>query len=480
MPLKLYNTYSRKKEIFEPLRKSRVTMYNCGPTVYDYVHIGNLSSYLMADLVRRYLEHKKYKVKQIMNITDVGHLVSDGDFGEDKMMKGAEREKKSPQEIAQFYTQAFFKDIKNLNIKKADQYPKATDHIQEMIEIIKELLNKGFAYKIKGNIYFDISKFKNYGKLSGNTTEKLKELKKGARSEIVKDKNKKNPFDFALWLKAPENHLMKWDSPWGIGYPGWHIECSAMSIKYLGKSIDIHTGGEDNIFPHHENEITQSEALNNEQFVKYWMHKRYLLVDGKKMSKSKDNFYKLEDLKKMGFDPIDFRFLVIQSHYRSQINFSNNALKQAHESLNRIKDFLSRLKLIDDGKNNKDIKKIIQDTKENFEKHMNNDLDTPQALASLFEFINIMNKFIDHNNINKDNAQSISNFILVLDKILGFNLKDSISGKRLHGKIHDLIMERELARKNKNWTKADEIRDELLKLGIEIKDTNKGTIWKQV
>jgi len=481
MPLKLYNTYSRKKETFEPLKESRVAMYNCGPTVYDYVHIGNLSSYLMADLIRRYLEYKKYKVVQIMNITDVGHLVSDEDSGEDKMIKGAEREKKSPQEIADFYTQAFFKDIEKINIKKADKYPKATGHIQEMIEITKELLDKGFAYKVEGSVYFDISKFKNYGKLSGNTKEKLEELIKGARSEVVKDKNKKSPFDFALWLKAPENHLMKWDSPWSMGYPGWHIECSAMSIKYLGKSIDIHTGGEDNIFPHHENEIAQSEALNNEQFVKYWMHKRYFLVDGKKMSKSGGNFYKLEDLEKLGFNPIDFRFLIIQSHYRSQVNFSKNGLKQAHESLERIKDFLLRLKSIDNNKENQDIEKIIQATKETFENHMDNDLDTPQALASLFELINQMNKLIDQEAIGQNNAKSISEFILNIDKILGLKLnEDKNISKDRKSKIKELIAERGIARKNKNWSKADEIRDELLKLGAEIKDTGKGTTWKQI
>ncbi len=481
MPLKLYNTYSRKKEVFKPHNKSQVTMYNCGPTVYDFVHIGNLSSYLMADLIRRYLEYKGYRVKQIMNITDVGHLISDEDTGEDKMIKGAKREKKSPQEIANFYTQAFIKDIEKLNIRKAHKYPKATDHVQEMISITKNLLNKNIAYEIKGNVYFDISKFKNYGKLSGNTKEKLEELIKGARSEIVQDKNKKSPFDFALWLKAPKNHLLKWNSPWSIGYPGWHIECSAMSIKYLGKSIDIHTGGEDNIFPHHENEIAQSEALNNVKFVKYWMHKKYLLVDGKKMSKSSGNFYKLEDLEELGFNPIDFRFLIIQSHYRSQVNFSKNALEQAHESLKRIKDFLLRLKSIGNSRDNKDINRIIQNTKEKFIKHINNDLNTPQALASLFEFINQMNKLIDQKIISQNNAESISDFILDLDKILGLNLdKDKNISTEKENKIKELIEQRNKARQDKNWSIADEIRDKLLKLGIEIKDTDKKTTWKQI
>ncbi len=421
MPLKLYNTYSHKKELFEPLNPSQVTMYNCGPTVYDFVHIGNLSTYLMADLVRRYLEYKGYKVKQIMNITDVGHLVSDGDSGEDKMLKGAKREGKTPQEIAEFYTQAFYKDIEKMNIEKAYEYPRATKHIPEMIVLIKKLLEKNIAYEKNGNVYFDISKFKNYGKLSGNTKEKLEELIRGARSKIVQDKNKKSPFDFALWLKAPKNHIMKWKSPWSIGYPGWHIECSAMSIKYLGETIDIHTGGEDNLFPHHENEIAQSESLTSKKFVRIWMHKRYLLVDGQKMSKSRGNFYRLVDLEKLGFDSMDFRYSILQSHYRSQINFSKDALKQAHESLKRIKEFILRLKSINNSKKpSQDIGKLIQNTQDTFEKHMDNDLDTPQALASLFELINQVNKSIDQEKINKNRAKDILNFILKIEPDIRF------------------------------------------------------------
>lgn len=479
MSLKLYNTYSKQKEVFKPLKNSKVTMYNCGPTVYDYVHIGNISSYLMADILRRYLEYKEYKVKQIMNITDVGHLVSNDDGGEDKLIEGAKRESKTPKEIANFYTKAFLQDIEKVNIEKAYKYPKATDHIKEIIAITKDLLKKNIAYEINGSVYFDISKFKDYGKLSGNTKEKLEELLKGARSEIVKDKNKKNPYDFALWLKAPKNHLMQWDSPWGKGYPGWHMECTAMSIKYLGKTIDIHTGGEDNIFPHHENEIAQSESYTNKTFVKYWLHKRHLLVDGKKMSKSKGNFYRLSDLEKLGFSPLDFRYLIIQSHYRNQINFTKNSLKQAHKSLNRLKEFLSRLKAVNTNKDNSDVNKLIIKTKKAFEKNMDNDLDTPQALASIFEMVNSVNKYIDQKNISKKNAKEVIKLLINFDQVLGLKIDHNETHKNKK-EIIKLVKDREKARKDKNWKKADKIRDELLKLGIEIKDTDKGTIWNKI
>jgi len=284
--LKLYNSLTKQKEIFQSLaeekkKKKLVTMYTCGPTVYDYVHIGNLRSFLVADLLRRFLEFKGYKVKQVMNITDVGHMTSDAESGEDKMEAAARREKKDPWQIAEFFTKAFFADAQKINLKKAWKYPRATDHVKEMIKIIEKLVKNGYAYEVNGSVYFDLSKFSDWGKLSGN---KLEDLIAGARVEVISEK--KNPYDFALWIKNPA-HIMQWDSPWGKGYPGWHIECSAMAMKYLGEMIDIHTGGEDNKFPHHESEIAQSEGATGKQFVRYWLHVKHLMVDGEKMSNQK-------------------------------------------------------------------------------------------------------------------------------------------------------------------------------------------------
>ncbi|MEA3272830.1 MAG: cysteine--tRNA ligase, partial [Patescibacteria group bacterium] len=311
--LRLYNSLTRKKENFKPLKKSAVTMYNCGPTVYDFAHIGNLRSFLFADLLRRYFEYSDYKVKQVMNITDVGHMLEDADEGLDKIEQAAKKAKKTPAQVADFYTKAFFDDVKKLNIKQAWKYPKATEHIKEMIKIIEKLIDKKYAYEVKGSIYFNVKKFKKYGKLSGN---KLKDLMAGARVE--KNPDKKNPYDFALWIYNPK-HKMQWNSPWGKGYPGWHIECSAMAGKYLGETIDIHTGGEDNKFPHHEAEIAQSEGANGKKFARFWLHTRHLLVDGKKMSKSKKNFYTLEDLLKRGYSARAIRYLLLSSHYRDKL-----------------------------------------------------------------------------------------------------------------------------------------------------------------
>ena len=322
--LKFYNTLSKTKEEFKSINPGKVGMYTCGPTVYGYIHIGNIRAYILSDIIRRYLEYGGYEVRLIKNITDVGHLTEDdvaqGDSGEDKMLKAADKEKKTPEEVAKFYEEYFKSAEKEMNILPAQYFPRATAHVPQMIKIIEGLLQKGFAYEKNGNVFFDVTKFADYGKLSGNT---LENLKVGARLEEHPDK--KNPWDFALWLKAPKEHLLKWDSPWSVGYPGWHIECSAMSTEYLGNTIDIHTGGEDNIFPHHEAEIAQTECYTGQKFVNYWLHTRHLMVDGEKMSKSKGNLYKLEDIKEKGFSPMDLRLLLLSSHYRSQVNFTWDA-----------------------------------------------------------------------------------------------------------------------------------------------------------
>lgn len=490
--MKFYNTLTSKKEIFKPLRRRLVTMYNCGPTVYDYVHIGNLSSFLMADLIRRYLEYKGYKVKQVKNITDVGHILDSAVNGVDKMEIAVKREKKDPYEIAKFYTKAFLADEEKLNIKKAHFYPRATQHIKEMMALIKILLKKGYAYQARsGNVYFEVAKFKNYGKLSKNPPEKLIP---GARIEIKKEK--KDPKDFALWILDP-HHIMKWKSPWGVGYPGWHIECSAMSMKYLGKTIDIHTGGEDNIFPHHEAEIAQSEAATGKKFVKYWMHKRHLLVEGQKMSKSLGNFFTLNDLEKLNFDPLVFRFLVLSAHYRSSLNFSKRAMLQAKEGLDRIYEFVLRLHELYTNKKqikvhiSKQIKSLITKTQKEFERNMDDDLNTPKAFASIFQLIAKGNKLINQNIVKPREAKLLYNFLMKIDKVLGLRLSKVIKFQIRIGNtiakfkkkisksearmIKELILERQTARKQKDWQKADQIRQKLQKMGIEIKDTKSFT-----
>ena len=414
--LKLYNTYSKKKEIFKPLKRGRVLMYNCGPTVYDYAHIGNFSAYLMADFLRRYLEDQGYKVKQVMNITDAGHLTGDTDTGEDKIAKKAKAQKKTPDEITKFYIQAFLDDWKKLNMLEPARRPWATKYIKEMIAFNKELLEKDFAYEIDGTIYFNISKFDRYGQLSGNTADKLK---REVRAEIKSDKNKKNPGDFVLWFRAPKNHLLQWDSPWGRGYPGWHIECSAMSKKLLGTTIDIHTGGEDNIFPHHENEIAQSEAASGKTFARYWLHKRHIFVGGEKMSKSKGNFYTLSDLEKKDIHPLAFRMLMFASHYRQKVNYSDKSIAQAQTSIDKMMELLDRLQEVADNPLNikseiTDTAKLIRDTKKDFDRALDDDLNTPQALAVVLNFVRTANQLIDQSRVGREESKSLIDFIFKL------------------------------------------------------------------
>ncbi|HEB01449.1 MAG TPA: cysteine--tRNA ligase [Candidatus Portnoybacteria bacterium] len=473
--MKVYNTLTRKKENFRPIKKGRVGMYVCGPTVYDYAHIGNFRSYLVADFIRGWLEYSGYRVKQVKNITDVGHLTEEE--LEDKMIVAARREKKGPQEIARFYTRAFLEDEKKLRIKTAHQFPKATKHIPEMIKLIKILLKKGYAYQIEDGIYYQISQFKNYGKLSGNT---LNQLAVGVR--IEPNPNKKHPADFALWKKAKLNHLMQWVSPWGKGYPGWHIECSAMSMKYLGPSFDIHTGGEDNIFPHHEDEIAQSEAATGQKFVNYWIHVRHLLVNGQKMAKSKKNFYTLRDLEKKGYQPLAFRLLVMGAHHRSGLNFTLRGLKQAQESLERIWEFIDKLKRSQrqrQGPPKKSLaaSKLIKKTKIRFEKYMNDDFNTPRALAVIFDLIKEGNKLIDQNKLGPAEAKAMANLLMKFDQVLGiFKVPQPV---RIPTEIKKLVKTRQQARQAKDWSKADRIRQLIRKKGYQVEDTSRGPKTKQ-
>lgn len=467
MVIKFYNTLSRKKEIFKPVENKKVRMYSCGPTVYDYIHIGNLRAYVFSDILRKYLEYSGYTVKKIVNITDVGHLTQEEiEYGIDKMEKAAKRENKDVWDIAEFYTEAFKKDCERMNIKEAYKLPRATEHIKEMIKLVEKLIEKKYAYVSNGSVYFDVHKFKNYGKLSGNTIEKL-EAGKGGR--VKHNPDKKSQLDFALWIKD-KNHIMKWKSPWSVGYPGWHLECSAMSMKYLGETIDIHTGGEDNIFPHHESEIAQSEAANGKKFVKYWMHVRHLLVEGEKMSKSLGNFYTLQDLIDKGHSPKAVRYLLMSAHYRKPLNFTMEGLENSKITLDRMLEFMEKLGEVD-GKKNPKVKDLIENVKNEFKEAMNDDLNTPIALSAIHDFISKINKLIDEKNVCKDDAKKINKIMQDFDKILGVLKIDKI---KVPKEIKELLHKRKLARKNKDFKKSDNIREKIRNLGWEVQDTEKG------
>ncbi|MEA2007009.1 MAG: cysteine--tRNA ligase [Patescibacteria group bacterium] len=473
--LKLHNTLTNKKEEFWSIETGKVKMYTCGPTVYDYAHIGNFTAYIFADTLRRYLEYSGFEVRHITNITDVGHLTADdvnqADSGEDKMLKAALREKKTPEEIANFYTESYFDDIKKLNIKKSQYYPRATFHIPQMIKITETLIQKGLAYEKNGNVFFNVDKFPNYGKLSN---KKVEELKDGARLEEHPDK--RHPYDFALWLKAPKEHILKWESPWGIGYPGWHIECSAMSMEYLGETLDIHTGGEDHFFPHHENEIAQSEGATGKPFSHFWFHNRFLLVDGKKMSKSKENFYILKDVTDRGYDPMVFRLLIISSHYRSNVNFTWETMDQAQTNLEKITRFVKKLQEMVDDSNKKEIRPVIRTYVSTYEKEfksaMDDDLNTPIALSVLFKLISKVNKDVADGKFNKEKATEVLNFWKEINKILGLRIKSN--KKMLPENVEEMLASREAARKENDFEKADRLRDKIDELGFTVEDTSEG------
>lgn len=457
MAIKFYNTLHRKKEEFKPIKKGRAGLYTCGPTVYDFSHIGNLRTYIFEDILRRTLEYNGYKVRQVMNITDVGHLTSDEDIGEDKVEKAAREKKKSAWQIAEFYTKQFKKDIIALNIEPADVMPKATDHIKEQIALIKKLEQKGFTYKTSDGIYFDTSKFKNYGKLGKID---IKGLKKGAR---VKEREKKNLTDFALWKFSPKEgkRQMEWKSPWGVGFPGWHIECSAMSAKYLGQPFDIHTGGIDHIPVHHQNEIAQSEAAYNKPLANYWMHGEFLVAKQKKMAKSEGAFITLNILKEKGFNPLAYRFFVLGTHYRKPLNFSWKALEAGEKGLKNLYNQLRNL-------GNK-VGKINKEYKNKLLKKINNDLNTPQALA-------VAQKILKSKLSNGDKLATLLDF----DKILGLRLRKAIKPVKIPKKIKGLAEKREKLRKEKKWSEADELRQQIKKLGYQIEDTKKGPVVKRV
>jgi cysteinyl-tRNA synthetase len=471
--MRLYNTLAKKKEEFRPLHKGKVSMYTCGPTVYDFAHIGNLRAYTAADVLRRYLEYSGYEVRQIKNITDVGHLTADdvaqADTGEDKMVKAMRREKKSPEEIARFYEEAFRRDEEEMNILPAHYFPRATAHIPQMIKMIESLIEKGHAYEVHGNVFYDVTSFADYGKLSGNS---LENLKVGARLEEHPDK--KHPWDFALWLKAPENHILKYDSPWSIGYPGWHIECSAMSIEYLGDTLDIHTGGEDHIFPHHEAEIAQSEGATGKKFSNFWFHNRFLLVNGQKMSKSKGNYYILRDIKEKGFNPMHLRLFYLSSHYRKQADFSWLALEQARSNFERIEEWRIKLKEIADEteiQSRVNSRLDLEWTKK-FESAMDDDLNAPLALTNLYELITETNKKITENKLSAEIAKEILDTFEKINKVFGLRFAEKEI--EIPDDIKTLADARLATRNNNDFAKADELRKKIEEKGWMVEDLGDG------
>ena len=451
MELKLFNTLSREKEVFKPIDEKEVRIYTCGPTVYYFAHVGNLRSYLFMDNLRRVLKYNGYKIKHVMNITDVGHLVSDGDEGEDKMIKSAKEMKKSPLEIAEYYTKLFFEDLEKLNIEIPEIICKATDHIPEMIEYVKKLIDNGYAYETSTAIYFDVSKLDKYGVLSGIN---LDEQKAGARVKV--DSEKRNPYDFALWIKAPENHIMKWESPWGLSYPGWHIECSAMGQKYLGETFDIHTGGIDLIPTHHENEIAQSKGACGKNPARFWMHGEYLLIDGGKMSKSLGNVYLIKDIENRGYDPLVYRLFTYSSSYRFKINFTWDGIEANSKALSKLRNgYQKHLEGNDEVSDD-----IIQKYENDFHKAINDDLNMPLAMSVVWEVIKNPNK-----------SKKIADLLLKFDTVLGLKIDKEEDKEKIPEEIINLAEKREVARNEKNWSESDRIRDEILSKGYIIKDT---------
>ncbi|MBI3046458.1 MAG: cysteine--tRNA ligase [Candidatus Harrisonbacteria bacterium] len=473
--LHIFNTLSRKKEIFKPLHGKQVGLYTCGPTVYNYAHIGNLRTYVFEDVLQRALEYNGYKVKRVMNTTDVGHLTSDADTGEDKIEKEAKKEKKSVWDVTKFYTEEFLKDIKDLNIKVPKLLVPATKTIPEQIKIVKTLFKKGLAYETSKAVYFDVSKFRNYTELS---RQPLSEKITAAREEVVADPEKRHPADFALWFKLVgdfKNHIMRWPSPWSDGFPGWHIECSAISTKFLGQPFDIHTGGVDHINVHHTNEIAQSEGAFNKPLAKYWMHGEFLLIDQNRMGKSVGNFITINDLKKEGFDPLAFRYLILTSHYRSRLNFSWDSLKSAANAYVGLKHNLSLLQGYSKlkTKNASESKQLIATAVRKFKNAINDDLNTPEALGSIHELLNQLAGLQKENKLNSQNAGLALKEILKLDSILGLNLKNL---PKIPAKIRQMAKKRELLRANKQFTQADALRKEIETLGFSIEDTPAGPL----
>mgnify|MGYP000011869730 FL=1 len=454
MDIYFYNTLTKQKDLFKPIEEGKVKIYSCGPTVYKDATIGNMRTNLLNDTLRRVLKYNGYELKHVMNITDVGHLVSDGDEGEDKMLKSAREEHKSPLEIAEHYTKLFFRDLERLNIETPEVVCKATDHIKEMLEMVQKIMKNGYAYETSTAIYFDVSKLDKYGILSGIN---LNDQKAGARVDI--DPEKRNPYDFALWIKAPANHLMKWDSPWGPSYPGWHIECSAMSTKYLGEEFDIHTGGIDLVPTHHENEIAQNKGACGKNPAHYWIHGEYLLINGGKMSKSLGNTYLIDDIIARGYSPLAYRLFNYSCHYRGKLNFTWEGIESANTSLIRLREgYQKHLN------GNSDISdEIIADMENRFHQAINDDMNMPLALSVVWEAVKYPEK-----------SPKIAQLLKKFDTVLGIKI-DEVQETKIPQEILDLVEERKQARSDKNWSESDRLRDLIAEKGYIVKDMKDGT-----
>ena len=465
MSLKLYNTLTKQKEEFKPLEGNEVRIYTCGPTVYSFAHIGNFRAYVFMDTLRRVLKENGYTLKHVMNITDVGHLESDADEGEDKMEKAARKENKDPYEIAAYYTDIFFRDMGRLHIERPEIIAKATDHISDMLEFVKTLVKNGYAYETSKAIYFDISKLDKYPVLSNRN---LDDQIAGARVDV--DPEKRNPYDFAVWIKAPENHIMKWESPWGLSYPGWHLECSAMGRKYLGDEFDIHTGGVDHIPTHHENEIAQSKGCTGHVPAKRWMHVEFLQVDGGKMSKSLGNTYTLDQLQEKGIEPLAYKMFCYTAHYRTKLNFTFEGALSTQKALNRLREgYLTHLQ------NDEKVEKTeIKEYKQRFLDAVNDDLNMPLAMGIVWEVVR-----------NNKKSKQFAELLLEFDRILGLDLENSKKYLEEQEKVElpkeilELVEQRKIARENKDWAESDRIRDVLKEKGYTVKDTKEGQIIEQ-
>ena len=453
----LYNTFTRRKDELKPLRAGVVRIYSCGPTVYRYVHVGNLRTFMLPDLLCRSLEYLGYETEQVMNITDVGHLTDDTfDRGEDKMLVSARLEKKSPEEIAAYYTSAFMADAARLNIRRAAKYPRASEYIPQMIELITTLIERGHAYEAEGSVYYDIASFMDYGKLSGNSTDKLLA---GSRGEV--DPRKRHPGDFTLWKAAGEHRLQVWPSPWGPGFPGWHIECSAMSMTLLGERFDIHTGGADNVFPHHEAEIAQSEGVTGHRVVSLWMHGGLLMLAGARMAKSAGNFFRVTELEEQGFDPLAFRYLALQAKYRTKLNFSTEGLAGADRALRQLRERVAEWSRHPGDEDDGD------PWDRRFRTALADDLDLPAAMALVAELT------------RADTAPVVkAKLLLSWDRVLGLDLDRSNPEAALPEGAADLLSRRERARGAKDFATSDRLRDELAAIGVAVTDTPSGQTWK--
>ena len=460
--MKLYNTLIRGKEEFVPIEE-QVKIYSCGPTVYNYAHIGNMRTYIFMDLLTQTLKYTGHKVKSVMNITDVGHLLSDADDGEDKMEIAAKKMQKTPLEIAEYFTKVFFDDLKKLNIEMPDVTPRATDHIEEMINIVKILSDKGYAYETSDGIYFDIEKCEGYGVLSRIN---LEEQIAGARVEV--NTEKKHPADFAVWKHAPKEHIMQWESPWGMGYPGWHIECTAMSEKYLGRKFDIHTGGVDHIPIHHENEIAQSIGYTGENPANFWMHGEFMLVNGGKMSKKLGNTYTISQLEERGYSPLEFRFFCLNAHYRKKLNFTFESLDASKISYKRLMESLARHK----NSNLSTDKEVLKKYDEEYYQNVSDDLNIPKAVGTLFTML------------KEKDSKDIYLLALKFDQILGlsFDKAEEFSENKIEipAEVIELDKLRIKSKKEKDFQKADEIRGQIKMLGYEVKDTREGSVFEKI